>query len=365
MSDTSNVSLRQFHHVANQNPDGDVRLSRQQDGLVNKGSLGQKIATFFTSIGEGISRLFGGNTESTQAQRQKDTLEGFSKALRSMYGDDIANDALRDANIDLDDETTQLSGRTITQVIDTAKRARDEQIEVGRGVSVNRETYQEVLDDLRTSLRPKVIKDLEDERKTPTEGAIEKRLAQYEETFTKRLQDRCRLESDLFRNELSSHDVRYLARQEAEKVVSIEEKGVSFGVRIRELTVKDQSVLLFTGEDKERALKQFVINTRALDEQGGLSNVSIKSFALSTFARDLSELIRNGDESTLKDLGKVQHEMLQQGSFLMNVYNDESTDMDTRSTIEGLVGAMARIMGPVTDSVEGDIARIKDHDDNG
>ncbi len=354
MSGTSNISLRQFQHIANQDLDGNVRLSREQDGLVNKGTLGQKIASFFSDIGQALGLIGDGN----RAQRQESTLQGFSQALRGMYGNDIANQALQHHEIDPDSQVVPLTGRTIAQVIETAKQARDQQIEIGKGMSVNQEAYQDVVDDLREQFTPRVKQDLESRRWEPTGDAISKGLSEYENTFNTRLQDRCRMESDLFRNELTPREVLYHARQELSRMVSIEEKGVSFVVSINERDLKDQSIKLFTGDDKERALKGFVKAMNRLEERGGLPGEPEK-FVRATFARDLSELINNGDEKTVKDLGKVQHELLQPNSVLMKAYHDESTDVDTRITIEGLVGAMARVMGPVTDSVQGDIDRIK------
>jgi hypothetical protein len=252
----------------------------------------------------------------------------------------------------------------IMLIIETAKQARDQQIEIGKGMSVNQETYQDSIDDLRERLMPKVKDDLEARRRQPTDDAIDQQLSGYVERLNSRLQDLCRMQSDLFRNELTTYDVRQLARQEVNRMVSVEEQGVGFSVNFNERDMKDQSIALFTGDDKERALKEFVRGMKRLDENGALPPVGMGTFALSTFARDLSGLIRDGDEGTLKDLGKVQHELLQPDSFLMGLYHDEATDHETRATIEGLIGAMARVMGPVTDSVQGDIDRIKNLPEN-
>jgi hypothetical protein len=66
------------------------------------------------------------------------------------------------------------------------------------------------------------------------------------------------------------------------------------------------------------------------------------------------------DESNLKKLGERQGELMKSGSLLMKNHRTESDDQFyTRGMIEGFVGAMAKVMGSLADSVEGDISSIK------
>ena len=85
MSGTSNISPRPFVEIAKQDNDGDIRLSRDEHSVINKGKWGQKLASVFSSIGDAIPRLFDGSdgTHSRAKERQEEALNGFRASLGS------------------------------------------------------------------------------------------------------------------------------------------------------------------------------------------------------------------------------------------------------------------------------------------
>src|SRR5690242_6464183 len=92
MSEISNNNpLRQFHEVAKQGLDGEVRLSRDDPNpLVNKGSLGSRISTFFDTIGRAL-----GPVSDDRKERQQQALEGFREGLRTQSEEMNSETALR------------------------------------------------------------------------------------------------------------------------------------------------------------------------------------------------------------------------------------------------------------------------------
>jgi hypothetical protein len=368
MSGTSNISLRQFVHIAKQDGEGDVRLSRDEDRLVNKGSLGQKIATFFTNIGQALG-LIG---DEGRQDRQQEALEGFRKSLRDMYGSDIAKTAMLDNELPLYGEG-KLTGAKILGVVDRARELRDEQISRGRGMVEN--MIAEKKDDY-----DRLIMGAREELEKTKYPLSEKN----EQEFMQRLQDRCLRESDLYGEELSPGKVLSFAEEEMQTLVD-ELKSSFRTTRLNEKDIEESSRrLLEGGLTPEQTQKAFDDINKAMARLriDGISNLKTpddyRKFSQGFFARELSNLMKNEDgtinESKLKDLGKVQGELLKPGSVLSQNYRDPKeysyrdkenmknklTDKDfAQSVVEGMVSAMARIMGPVTDSLDGDLSRIR------
>jgi hypothetical protein len=88
-------NLGTFVDRAKLSEDGDMRVSRDRSDLINKqGSIGQKIASFFTDIGRalGLVKDAKGNEA---ADRQKMALEGFRQALSRDFTETVANDVLK------------------------------------------------------------------------------------------------------------------------------------------------------------------------------------------------------------------------------------------------------------------------------
>jgi hypothetical protein len=376
MSGTSNISLRQFVHIAKQEGDGDIRLSRDENRVVNKGWWGQKLATVFTSIGDAISGLFGKDgTHSAPKDRQEQALNAFRQSLVDMYGYDIAKEALGDNDLGMHDQPERLTGAKILQVVDRARELRNEQIGAGRSmvddmIVKRRDDYDHIIEKAQKELEGK--------------GGLSENA---KEQFMQRLQDRCLRESDLYSEGLSSWKVLDFAEEEMQTLVN-ELKGGLHSSRWSEEDIKNSSrQLLQGGLTEEQGQRAFDDINRAMSRLRaiGVSNLQTpddyRKFSQAFFARELSSLMKKEDgtidESKLKDLGKVQKELLKEGSILSKNYG-ESKEYDyvyynsvghrktdkldgdfTKAVIEGMVGAMSRIMGPTTDSLDTDLSKIR------
>jgi hypothetical protein len=196
------ISLRHMVHVAEKNLGGDVEISGHDGGRVtNKGSIGTKIASLFSSIG----RAFG--AKDTRAQRQQDTLDGFRNSLRMEYGNTIADKVLEKNSDAL--HGGRLSGRTVIKVISDANEAY-------RGGDPDfRHLRVEALARPGAKIYEEIRKD-PDVRKTgfPATTHI---ASEYEE----RVRDRCRDESDRFREPISEARLKQIAKEEAIGVMAV------------------------------------------------------------------------------------------------------------------------------------------------
>lgn len=108
----SGISLNTFVDRAKLSESSDMRMSRDGQQLINKGSLGQKIASFFTGIGQalGVVKETRGNEASV---RQETALGGFREALQKEFGTTIANQALS--------SRPGLTGRVVLQAVKDAQ----------------------------------------------------------------------------------------------------------------------------------------------------------------------------------------------------------------------------------------------------
>jgi hypothetical protein len=350
MSGTSNISLRQFREIAKQDREGDVRLSRDTpDRLVNKGTLGQMIATVFENIGQAL-HLVG----DSRRERQELSLQGFKDSLLSSYGDDITKKALHEAGLDETQTGLQqfrFTGDKILRALDHAQGLRNTEISEGRDQVLSEGLYQSVLDDFRSDL---------DQSKLGPQSK-----EQLVGLFKQRLEDRAREVSDLYGRPFEEGEIKHLARTEAQLMFGLlnhKDGDKTFSLRLWEDSLKEDSQrLLEPGTDVDWALKRLMNSVNKLDEMGGVPSDS-RTFSQSMFAREVSRLVKNQDgtvnERQLKDLAKVQGSFLKPGSPLIEAYR-ETDDPGTKLTIEGMIRAMARVLGPLTGSVEGDVARLK------
>jgi hypothetical protein len=93
--------------------DGDIRLAKDGGGeLVNKGTLGNKIASFFHSIGRALGLVESRSAD--RAQRQQAALEGFKNALVQDFGQVAGSHGA----IGLGD---RLTGRTVQLAMESAR----------------------------------------------------------------------------------------------------------------------------------------------------------------------------------------------------------------------------------------------------
>jgi len=351
MSGTSNISLREFQMIARLSGDGDIRISRNtQDGehLVNKGTLGNKIATFF----DGIGRAFG--AEDTRGERNQGALNGFRQALIDGYGRH-GELALQGAGL-LVGSHQVLTGTDVLRVLEHAEEMRRGEINSERHRHEDMSLYEDVTWQMGKELSEK------NNNRTPDE------FFRYETDLRRRVSDRCRFESDLYRNKLTDEQIREFARQEKDSIVK-----TFGGEQLRVLTVRGDlhrsSESLLNGiDDKGRlteVLDDIESSLAALNEKGDISLNSedrIRQYAKAMFSQLMSRQLvdRSGDIDRTRagQLALLQHEMLQEGSTLQQVHLDGGFN-NRREIIEGLVQAMARVLGPISGSPEGDLDRLK------
>jgi len=144
MSDIGRVkgnSLQDYVNRAQESQDGVIRERSQGDGqLINKGSLGQRLATWLQDLfgpSKDGAPQFKDTRNSVElremnesprnpmtdrledvGQRNLQALEGFRQALTNRYGEDIANRALSQTGMDT---ITSLTGRTVMLVVQKAQ----------------------------------------------------------------------------------------------------------------------------------------------------------------------------------------------------------------------------------------------------
>ncbi|THF64110.1 protein kinase domain-containing protein [Pseudothauera rhizosphaerae] len=161
MPPITNNRLDQFVHVARQSGDGEVRSSRQDENrLINKGSLGQRLAGFVTHIGEKLGIL---RPDPTRAQRQEQAIKDFTGALVEEYGKFVAEKAMEKAG--LDRSGVRLTGETILQVAGEAKRLQEQKTSLNDEIrNFDRGTLKKSEDPMRDGSAPdtkEIVRDRE------------------------------------------------------------------------------------------------------------------------------------------------------------------------------------------------------------
>ncbi len=117
----SGISLNTFVDRARLSESGEMRTARGNDGeLTNKGTIGQKIAAFFTSIGETLGLV---KDSAPRSERQGRALSAFRDALAEKYTDGFAKEVLRSENggNGLDQRGAKLTGRAVLQTVSYAE----------------------------------------------------------------------------------------------------------------------------------------------------------------------------------------------------------------------------------------------------
>jgi hypothetical protein len=130
------ISVNTYVQRARESGDGEIRFAQGEDRLVNKGSLGQRIATFFQGLfGTDKKPESDTNVRLRESHEMSDpnlgrtldvkdrtmrALEGFKDALAQQYGANAAEKALREAGID--SSTISLTGRSVLVAAEKAEQ---------------------------------------------------------------------------------------------------------------------------------------------------------------------------------------------------------------------------------------------------
>jgi len=397
----SGISLNQFRTVAEKQEGGDLRVSRDdKDTLVNKGTIGSKIATFFETIGRALGLIDG----DTRKLRQQEAIRSFADSLKDHYGPDVARQALRQGAGLVDDHPgldpqegphnlvgpfqggrlETLTGRLVLKILDQAETLRQQ--------------MQERVDEIALDALPggaffEVLKEDPDLQALGLNEAPQEVLNEYES----RLRERLRLEFDSGRrtiprfplkHDLTEDKLKAFAREE---LVGVLTDVTGDGTRAREQYQQAMNTLLdrVIGDAEPEDLQQAIEDSlRALkdrrevdrrEEIGGrrLDNGYIME---QTLIGELERRLESGEVSR-KDLEKMQQRILGEGSTLRQVHernaeslkDTRSLDTDTeRDEIRqrqerkdqarqligppmALVGALARVLGTVTNLRGNDI----------
>lgn len=113
----SGISLRDYSSIARLDQTGTIRVSRDDDSqLVNKGTLGQRIASWWSDVKQAIGWS---QPDLTRADRQTAALDGFRKALTGTYGEEVANQALGTTEFGRN-QGAPLTGRVVSIAVQNA-----------------------------------------------------------------------------------------------------------------------------------------------------------------------------------------------------------------------------------------------------
>ncbi len=370
----SGISLNQLKNVARENLDGDLRVSRDsQETLVNKGTLGNKIATFFDSIGRALGLI----SDDTRQLRQQEALRGFSDSLKDHYGADVAQRALRQAGLIDDhggldpqegpynlvkDRTRQvqhvdergavhtdyaplqaLTGRVTLQILETAEKLRQQTLERVEEIACDclpgGASFTAMVDELKGQ-------EIMSEDGLPPEIIDE---------YAIRLRERFRLECDSGRRTIEPRQLRVELTEDRLKAVAREVLVGTLGERRDEgIMAREQYQQAMTSlldkvlddaepddiqqaiEDSLRALKERQEidgkPTGVKDKRGTMGVTFDDRYIMEqTLIAELGRRLENGEVSR-EALEGLQQRLLGEGSTLRQLHEQNARPLkDTRS----------------------------------
>jgi hypothetical protein len=204
------LSLRQFQHVARQSEGGTVRLAEDSKSeLVNKGTIGHKIASLF----KGLGRLLG--MTDTRQERQTGALNGFANALKDHYGTEAGNFGLERTGLKTPGQKGELKA-------DIAMNGEDIQLAMQEAERKLREISKEN-DKLMERLSPggNLYAGLADDEQLKELGFDPDAGLPEDAEFESRLRERFRVASDGGRNFISPGDAKEIAKEELKTILSL------------------------------------------------------------------------------------------------------------------------------------------------
>ena len=367
----SGIALNSFISSARLAQDGDVRISKgSEDSLVNKGTFGQKVAQFFSGVGNAI-RGFRPDADE-RAQRQEATFTAFEAALTDEYGETAAKDALR--NLKPEQGPPRLTGRAMLAAIDIA-RGRQATINATNLIEANArfqaprgQTGGAGLIELGSRLEPPI-----DPRTFSTAQRAE---------YTDRLMEGVAIMSDRGRKPLEPDQIEQIAKTALKQVAKL---GGDDGVE-RAQTAKQAYVDTLKAALKEigsggnaasvmarleKAMAGFMENAKAelLGGEPGMDDFQDLT------EKALRQAIHELRQEDPKALGKAQERALASDSPLRALFasasnalgptgpwanSQKTTAYGYTSMVQSLVSGLARERGALTGSEDGDLQRLYD-----
>jgi hypothetical protein len=110
------ISIHDFHDRAWLGDRGEIRVAREDESRLNRGTLGECFVSWIRDVKE----LFGKRDE-TRVERQRQALESFRTALTAYYGEEIGTQAFLAQGLGLPGRTTALTGGEVRAAIERAQ----------------------------------------------------------------------------------------------------------------------------------------------------------------------------------------------------------------------------------------------------
>lgn len=365
----SGISLQSYISKARESVSGEVRIAKgTEDQLVNKGTLGNKIATFFQDIGGAMGLL---RPNDTLARRQSDALEGFKESLTKHYGEQVAKEAIHLAG--LDERNVTLTGRVMLNTQQYAQGL----LQINR--DHNTRTYSQFLPPSPGQDATPHFLDVLQAMKPPRDP--DALTTDQKVAYHLRLQDNIKSESELGRKELSQEKIEQLAQETLKQVLELDQLGkLDKAEQARDAyagALSDLLRALGSGEDHATVLNLMVVARDKFNElvaaestgtMGGDDIARLNEQAMFNAMRDLQvedpELLRKAQTKALETDSVVRALHSEFRSQSMNGGNNlhqMTLAMQLRRLTDDLVVSMARGLRPVTGSSGNDLELVSDH----
>lgn len=310
----SPISIERFWNAGGQSRAGEVRMARDgDDQLVNKGTLGHRMASAIQNFARSIGLI---RPDPTRAQRQQQALESFTASLRHRYGRDNANIAIQQAG--LDQEGARLTGHAIRNTI-VAAAAQRQSTRLD-----NQNAMQALLPPSTGNTSSNAFRTLV--AQLDPELDADHLDPQVARVYTQRLNEAVRDVSRQGRQSLSHQDLGELAKSTLKSVLKLHQTGqLEASIQARAdyrdalgQLVRDMACGCDAGRVMDRmsaALKAFdkLLAAEKMEEAGGAEFHAFTQTALTSFMESLGDPGRASHHALAKALsngGALRHVML-------------------------------------------------------
>jgi hypothetical protein len=201
----SGISLNQYGKVSTTNQDGLLEKTGSSQPELYKGTLGQRIGSFFRNIGVALGFVKG----ESRVDRQEKALTGFKESIKREYGRDTGNKTLH--SVGVTHRSINLKGSTVTKALDSAHQRREARI------TDNESLRQKTLDG-SVLTRPQDVQKLRD----LMDG---KNGESLKSEYDARLKERFAIESNGGRKPITPEQAQKIAREELTKLSELNQSG--------------------------------------------------------------------------------------------------------------------------------------------
>jgi hypothetical protein len=113
------ISIHEFQDRAGFGDLGEIRIAKDDANRLNRGTLGERFVSWLRDVKESF-----GDRDATRADRQRQALEGFRRALKDYYGQAIGEQAFLAQGLGLPGRTNALTGAEVRAAIEHADTLR-------------------------------------------------------------------------------------------------------------------------------------------------------------------------------------------------------------------------------------------------